>query len=230
MKFLIAFLFLCGTVLGQQYSVCKVENDASGMQGSAVMVYKHKSFDDHYLGLAATAVHVVSVPTAEFTNGVISLTDKMDQKPKLTVIYYNGKIVKKAFAAAWDTEHDLALIWTTCPNNIPIVDMHDNSILTNMTDFYKPCDRIKTSFYGYGAGEFNVNAGYFSFVNKGWLTSDSIITPGQSGGGMFIDDKLAGIICYGDQKFNEKTVWPAHCANANLIPGLIKRALMHPPK
>lgn len=223
-KFIIAFLLSISTVTAQESAICKIKNPTGRTQGSAVMVHKVKELDGYYLGLAATAFHVVARRENEWLYPI--------DGPQFTVIHSDGSTVAGVSAAVNDYDNDISLIWLTCPNHIPIVKLHDNSNLGKINLGYEQDNKINVIFQGYGMGEFMTHRGPFSFRHKNDLYSDAIVTPGQSGGAMWIDGELAGIISHGIDDFDKPhgAVWPATCVNSELIPPMIRRALANPPK
>jgi S1-C subfamily serine protease len=221
LKYIIAFLLLCGSAHGQEESIIRLYNPVTEMQGSAVIISKVREYDTYYLALASTAYHIVA--------------DKEDQvipgSPFIGV-FNDETQARDISCAVFSKKDDIALVWLMCPNYIPPVQLADNSYIKQIDMGYNPERKVRASFIGYGHGYFMRHHGYVSFIKDNFITSDAIVTPGQSGGAMFVGGKLAGVIGGGHADYDAPNgaVWPAICANSNLIPGMIRQALENPPK
>jgi hypothetical protein len=188
-------------------------------QGSGVVVHKVKPTEGGTLSLAATAQHVICRSDGETVN----------TEPVFIAEFANGLKAKRCSYAAQDKPHDLALIWVICPDDIPHADIAATSqLLPEINADLNPSGEITAEFIGYGHGSLRINLGKASFRHKGIIQSDATLMGGQSGGGMFIGNRLAGIISGGNEWYKtppKPVTWPARCADAELIPGLIQQAL-----
>lgn len=188
-------------------------------QGSGVVVYKAHAVEGGRLSLAATAQHVLCLSDGETVN----------KSPVFTAQFDNGLKSQRVSYAAQDKPHDLALVWLVCPDDIPHAEIAPTSqLLPEINEELNPSGTVTAEFIGYGHGSLRLNRGKASFRHKGIIQSDATLLGGQSGGGMFIGGRLAGIISGGYEWFktdNKPVTWPARCADAELIPGLIQQAL-----
>lgn len=222
-RFLLVFLFLTAPVFAQPQSVFML-NGPHG-QGSAVLVHKCTDRADkagNCVSLAATAMHVLKAQ-----DGVTLVPG-----PVYTGVFQNGMVSHRINYAIGDDAIDLALVWLQSPESVPVAELADTEKLLPIVDDKfesKPGDGLIASFWGYGTGKLRETKGRTSFRHGGRVQSDSILFSGQSGGGMFVDGKLVGIISGGMQwHANEgkpTVTWPARCADASRIKPLIIEAL-----
>lgn len=216
LRSILLLLVLCSPVLGSSPVFKLLGPDG---QGSGVIVYKVRQAEGGKLSLAATAQHVLCRSDGETVN----------TEPVFAAEFDNGLRSNRVSYAAQDKQHDLALVWLICPEDIPQADIAATSrLLPVINDELQPAGKVTAEFVGYGHGSLRMNRGKASFRYKGVIQSDATLLGGQSGGGMFIDGKLAGIISGGYEWFksdSKPVTWPARCADAELIPGLIQQAL-----
>ena len=105
--------------------------------------------------------------------------------------------------------------------------------IINGIDVNYKSNNIIADFIGYGYGARKKILGKVCFKDKGYITSDGICIPGQSGGGMFIADQLYGIIIGGNQWHNEKVykiTWPIVCTDSSVLKHMIEEAVADPPR
>lgn len=222
LRFLTILLLLSGSALGQELSVVKLSSPAG--QGSGVVVRKVRAVEGGDLSLIATARHVLLDRSETY---VVT-------QPIFTAEYMNGQQSGRISYAHENVKADLALVWAVVPTETPVAEIADTpTLLSEIDDTLEPgktqATNLQAEFIGFALGDFRRNIGRPSFRHEGLIQSDATLIGGQSGGGMFINGKLVGIISGGNQwyrKNGRRTVtWPARCADAALIPPMIESAV-----
>lgn len=170
MKTLLIWLALAFPVLAQSESVAKVLIP-DGSSGSCVVIQKIKQSEGGWLGIAATAWHVV----VNHKTGV--------PYEGLKTEYKNGRTAS-CYAILFDKESDTAIICVWIPDEIPVVEMAD------------PTNDV--TLHGYPFGQIGELRGKYLRTFGDSHFCDILVAPGFSGGGVFnSDQKLCGIISGG---------------------------------
>lgn len=213
--FIFVTLLLSATAAPQEQFVVKIQGP--NMSGSGVVVYKKGSKI-----LIASALHVFR----DHSTGPIILE-------KVFLAFDNNKkdLGKLQYGAA-NADLDVILMWADTNVDVPVAIIGNNDIITGVDVNYNT-NNIMADFIGYGYGTKQKILGKVCFKDKGFITSDGICIPGQSGGGMFISNQLYGIISGGHNWHNEETMkiaWPIICTDTHVLKHMIEEAVADPPR
>jgi hypothetical protein len=178
-------------------SVVKIEVlNSSGTcisQGTGTVIRKVKDHTDskYYLGYIITAAHVV--------------TDSSDLplfSSNIRLVFRSGKSTKNASVKKIHPEYskvptqDCAVVYGLIPSDIKPIEISDEDL--------KPGDKVE--FVGYGAGDFRHFSAVFSgtSANEGPQIYFTWSVQGDSGGPIFRNGKIVGVIYGGDIWIKEK--------------------------
>lgn len=212
---ILILLLLSASCFSQEEYVVKIQG--LNMSGSGVVVYKKGSKI-----LIASALHVFR----DHSTGPIILE-------KIFSAFDNDKkdLGKLQYGAA-NADLDIILMWADTDVDVPVAVIGNSDIITGIDVKYNT-NNIMADFIGYGYGTRQKILGKVCFKDKGFITSDGICIPGQSGGGMFISNQLYGIIGGGHNWHNEETMkiaWPIICTDTVVLKNMIKAAVADPPR
>lgn len=189
-----------------------------GSLGTAFAVANPK--DNLYL--FATALHVVTDDK-----------DKVMMSPVFKLIFSDvdkEDLSVMANVSTYDKESDIAVLWAYMPksiNTMELTNLYDK--IPENTKIYKPMEKkIEATFLGYANGSWYKTNGTVSIKDRNQIYSDSIVIPGQSGGPMVVNGKVAGVISGGSMwlENNDKIsiTWPTRCGSSTVLFKLIEQA------
>jgi len=211
---------LCGSLFSQEpqdIGAAKIITP-DGALGTAFAVSNPKE----NLYLFATAYHVVS---SENSSGQTSVN--MSPVFKLE---FNKDLKVMANVSTYDKEADLAVLWARVPEKIKVLELTNiyDKIEDNSTKYYPNNKKLEAKFMGYAEGEWKITAGLITIKDRGYLYSDGIVIPGQSGGPMVVNGKVAGVISGGsiwlENEEKQPITWPTRCGSSNKLVKLIDQA------
>lgn len=197
--FFLLLTLLASQACAQQQSVAML-TEPSGGTGSCVIVEREQDSDGGYVGLAVTAYHI----TGDSVNS------------KFKVLYFNGRSCSDARLLATESRSDLAVIRTWVPLEIPVATIAAE-------DGYGVVEII-----GYPFGQPGKLNGVKLRTIECWHMSDIEVNPGFSGGGVFRNQQLVGVISGGwfwlKDCNGKQATWPTRSGGLDAIKGIIAKA------
>lgn len=213
MRTLIFFLSLCMPCMAQKSSVAKVH--VSGGIASCVIIEKERRVKDGFVGYALTSYHVVCKGDPNSSSGIAK---------SFFVEHIDGTISKDCSVAAIDSEADLAMIKIWMPESSEPAKISENI----------SSGPIET--HGFGYGKYGVDKGSFLKTFSWWSFFDASCQPGDSGGGVFQNGELVGVISGGWERHatpggSLPEYWPVKSTSADSIRSFIntKEPSKHEP-
>ncbi|MEM8678957.1 MAG: serine protease [Planctomycetota bacterium] len=200
--------------LGQHHnSIVRVTVDKAVATGVLVRVNRDKPAKGGYEGYVLTAAHVFDFDRE--TRGI-------------KVTYPNGRRSKDCKPRYLDKDNDLALLWVWVPEQtVPAEFAHDQATRGDALEFSGLGGGVKLTSLR------NFQAVASDPTDDNMIYADVSLLPGDSGGPIFKDGKLVGIISGGwfwwdDQRRRSPEVtrqitWPARAANLGAIQSLLGR-------
>jgi hypothetical protein len=222
MRTFIWYILLMVSALGQtspeQLGIARLETP-SGASGSAVLI----AHVDTGLALYATAAHVVIEGD--------SPTGPIPMAPVFKLFHADGTVSKNANVSVYDRDVDLAVLWARdVPTAaVPLEMIDTKQYFAPITLNYQP-PRHTVMLWGYGFRKWTQTDGYASIATDKRILSDLIGIPGQSGGALVLNGRLAGILSgghdwYKDTEGKGNITWPARCGSVDALRPLVLQAL-----
>lgn len=203
---LIALLAVPCPLLAQRHSVAKV-HCPGGSSGSCVLISQDTESNDGYIGMAATAYHVVADDDGNL------LAD--------LVVEYEGGSKSTAVILSTNKKFDLAIIRVWSPKSAKPAEINP------------ACCRGKVVAMGYPFGKYGEEKGEWLRAVEYWAMCDMLVHPGHSGGGLFQDGKLVGIISGGWlwlRDGREPCTWPTRGGSTSMLQEMIASLQAKPRK
>ncbi len=174
--------------------------------------------DKTYLG---TAAHVVLTDSGNmFQGSVYTLeNDTVKDMP-------NAKVV------AVDKKADLAVLLCSTKRQfkpMPLGSVERNSKVDKVGFSYRPSG-LQINFFGFANGAWLKTSGIVSFAYENYIHSDSVVSPGQSGGPVLLNDEIVGVVSGGSAWYTpiedvERSVtWPARAGSARRLKEILEWA------
>jgi S1-C subfamily serine protease len=213
---IIIISMFCGSLFSQEpqdVGAVKIITP-DGSLGTAFAVSNPKE----NLYLFATAYHVVS-----------SEKDTVNMSPVFK-LEFNKDLKVFANVSTYDKDSDLAVLWAKVPEKVKVLELTNiyDKLEENSTEYHPSNKRLEAKFMGYAEGEWKITSGLVTIKNRGYLYSDGIVIPGQSGGPMIVNGKIAGVVSGGsiwlDSEEKKPMTWPTRCGSSNKLVDLIDQA------
>ncbi len=223
-RFWLGFLVLLlpSTVYGQEalarkYGIMQIECPDKA-KGTAFVVAEPKAGTK----LLATSAHVVV-----YRDGAGKDVQGQTYQGNAYTLKLEG-LEWKARVVSFDYPNDTAILASEIAEKFEIPEIATPVGLNEPDTKYLP-SRVPGGFLGYAnGGPIKDTVGFVSFVHQNVIYSDAVLIPGQSGGPMLVDGKIAGVIQGGwiwVSKQDEPTVtWPARCTNAKRLREMVEFA------
>ena len=188
--------FVAQAGIAQEWSVEILDPSGAMGMGSVVKVDDKVLSDGWRYAIIVTADHVV------------------DADKDIQIRFENGKSAKKCSVIGRNKKSDVALVWGKVPDGTNPVEVSD--------EYIEEGDEIR--FVGRYRRAFRGGASPLCFQNEAWL--DAVVIPGDSGGAVLLDGKLAGVISGGLlwAPNPPQRTWPTRTCNIKPIIDLLEEA------
>lgn len=165
--------------------------------------------------LLLTAAHVTEHPTlpkSVYAGDAYPLLDVQDKE------------VSKATVVVVDAVNDVSLLRASIDQDFTILDILDvpaDAITLTAKE------RVPCRIWGFGNGKWTETTGFSSFFYKDTVYNDCVGIPGQSGGPLIVDGKVAGLLSGGMMWYEgtpaKVVTWPARCCAGRRLREIIER-------